>query len=72
MTLEDAIFRLQAMLYPKQLTWDLSPNDVAAIEVVLVEVERLRGVIFRNCDPMDCTEEDSAIITTIMREERGD
>lgn len=31
--------RLQAMVAPEQQTWDLSPNDVAAIEWALRELQ---------------------------------
>ena len=33
--------RFDAMLDPKQQTWDLSPNDIAAIRWAKAEIERL-------------------------------
>lgn len=37
--------RLQAMIAPGQHTWDLSPNDTAAIAAVLADNQRLREII---------------------------
>ena len=34
--------RLNAMLDHRQQTWDLSPNDIAAIRWAVAEIERLR------------------------------
>lgn len=39
MHMENAIERLKAMTDPKQQTWDLSPNDVAAISWALKRIE---------------------------------
>ncbi len=35
--------RLRAMTAPDQKTWDLSPNDVAAIRWAIDEIAHLRG-----------------------------
>jgi hypothetical protein len=39
--------RLQAMVDGGQQTWDLSPNDVDAIQAVLAELDHLQAIVVR-------------------------
>ncbi len=41
--MNDHLTRLQAMTAPGQRTWDLSPNDVAAIRWAIDEITLLRA-----------------------------
>lgn len=43
--MEEQRERLEAMCVPGQQTWDLSPNDVAAIQAVLAERARLKSLL---------------------------
>ena len=41
--MNEHMMRLRAMLDPQQQTWDLSPNDVSAIEWAVDEIARLKA-----------------------------
>jgi len=40
--MNEHMMRLRAMLAPQQQTWDLSPNDVAAIQWAVDEMSQSR------------------------------
>ncbi|MFA5056537.1 MAG: hypothetical protein WC485_00350 [Opitutaceae bacterium] len=52
--MSEHIERLEAMIDPRQQTWDLSPNDVVAIRHVLVELKRLREIVGRKLHMRRC------------------